>query len=86
MRLCPGCKSPIYVLPGGTILGHTTAVFPPGRPCHMSGKRYVTPSYPLWIYLKQTRQWERHECSTSKMRDYLRAVWQSAGNPTAVSK
>lgn len=43
-------------------------------------------SFPLWIFLHQTRAWERHESTTAELRDYLRAVWRSAGHATAVSR
>lgn len=41
-------------------------------------------SFPLYIYLHQTRAWGRHGSTTVEMRDYLRAIWQSAGHATAV--
>lgn len=48
---------------------------------------YAEPAvFPLYIYLHQTRAWERHESTTAEMRDYLRAVWRSAGHATAVSR
>lgn len=41
-------------------------------------------SYLLYIYLHQTRAWERHESATVEVRDCLRAIWRNAGHATAV--
>lgn len=49
-------------------------------------RRQHPSSFALYIYLHQTRAWERHESSTAAMRDCLRAIWQSAGHATAVER
>lgn len=65
---------------GGLFMIH--AYYPYGNVTHAAAPREE--SFPLWIYLHQTRAWERQESTTVELRDYLRAVWRSAGHATAV--
>lgn len=79
LKECPTCKAPVFIRENKRIVAHYT---PKGKRCTANEAIYRD-SYPLWIYI---RAWERHESTTVEVRDYLRAVWRSAGYATAVGR